>query len=119
MSRLHQPLRVEYDPETDVLTLWNGTPSSEGSPVARSLAVYVDEEELPAVVTLERASEYLRRHFPLPDQPFHPPAKAPHLQSGEGLFLLVPDRFDCICETGDIVADSRSINTIRHMVVPQ
>ena len=64
MSRLHQPLRVEYDPDTDVLTLWNGTLLSEGSPVARDLTVYVDEEELPAVVTLERASEYLRRHFP-------------------------------------------------------
>ena len=52
-------LQIEYDPETDTLTLWNGTPASNGSSIARHLMVFFDECNDAQVVTLERASELL------------------------------------------------------------
>ena len=52
-------LQVKYDPETDTLTLWNGTPASNASSIARHLMVFFDEGNDPQVVTLEHASEFL------------------------------------------------------------
>ncbi len=56
-------LLVEYDQETGTLTLWNGTPASNGSSVARDLTVFFDEEDGPQIVTLENASELLRPYL--------------------------------------------------------
>lgn len=52
-------LLVQYDPETDILTLWNGTPASNGSSVAEDLMVFYDEEDTPQIVTLENAAALL------------------------------------------------------------
>ena len=52
-------LLVQYDPETDILTLWNGTPASNGSSIAKDLVVFYDEEDTPQIVTLENAAALL------------------------------------------------------------
>ena len=52
-------LQIKYDPETDVLTLWNGTPAGNGSSIARHLMVFFDECDDAQLVTLEHASELL------------------------------------------------------------
>ena len=52
-------LRVEYDPDVDILTLWNGTPASNGVHIAEGLMVFLDEEDEPQIVTLEGASKLL------------------------------------------------------------
>ena len=52
-------LKVEYDPDVDILTLWSGTPASNGSDIAEGLMVFMDEEDEPQIVTLEGASKLL------------------------------------------------------------
>lgn len=52
-------LMVSYDPDTDILTLWNGTPASNGSSIAQNLMVFFDEDDDAQMVTLEHASEFL------------------------------------------------------------
>ena len=58
-------LLIDYDPEADILTLWNGTPASMGSPVAEGLMVFYNEEEDgdPQIVTLEGAAKLLRPYL--------------------------------------------------------
>ena len=58
-------LLIDYDPEVDILTLWNGTPASMGSPIAEGLMVFYDEEEEgdPQIVTLENAAALLRPYL--------------------------------------------------------
>ena len=59
-------LIVEYHPDVDILTLWNGTPASNGWDIAKGLMVFFDEEDEPQIVTLEGASKLLEpflRHF--------------------------------------------------------
>ena len=53
-------LRIEYYLETDTLTLWNGTPASNGSSIAKDLMVFFDESDDAQIVTLEHAAELLR-----------------------------------------------------------
>lgn len=52
-------LKIEYDPDVDILTLWNGNPASNGSAIAEGLMVFLDEEDEPQIVTLEGASKLL------------------------------------------------------------
>ena len=52
-------LVVRYDPDTDILTLWNGTPASNGSSIAQNLMVFFDEDDEAQIVTLEHASTLL------------------------------------------------------------
>ena len=52
-------LRIKYDPETDILTLWSGIPASNGSSIARDLMVFFDEFDDAQIVTLEHASQLL------------------------------------------------------------
>ena len=54
-----EPLKIEYDLELDLLTLWTGKPASNGAHVARGLVVFYDEEDGPQIVTLEHAAEIL------------------------------------------------------------
>ena len=56
-------LCVEYDPETDILTLWTGSPASNGSDIAQDLMVFFDEEDVPQMVTLEGAAKLLRPYL--------------------------------------------------------
>ena len=52
-------LKVQYDPDVDILTLWNGTPASNGVDIAEDLMVFLDEEDEPQIVVLENAAELL------------------------------------------------------------
>lgn len=56
-------LLVSYDPEWDILTLSNGTPTSVGISIAEGLMVFVEELEegdAPHIITLEGAAATLR-----------------------------------------------------------
>ena len=63
-------LQIEYDRETDILTLWNGVPASNGSSVAHDLMVFFDEDDDPQIVTLENAAALLRPYL-FPDSQQH------------------------------------------------
>ena len=52
-------LLVSYDPEADILVLWNGTPASNGFPIATGLMVFSDAADEPQSVVLENASKSL------------------------------------------------------------
>lgn len=52
-------LQIEYAPNTDILTLWTGTPASNGATVAEGLTVFFDEDDEPQMVTLENAADLL------------------------------------------------------------
>ncbi len=52
-------LKIKYDPDVDILTLWNGTPASNGTDIAEGLMVFLDEEDEPQIVILEGASKLL------------------------------------------------------------
>ena len=52
-------LIVSYDPDMDILTLWNGTPASNGASIAQNLMVFFDEDDDAQIVTLEHASALL------------------------------------------------------------
>ena len=56
---IQKALKVEYCPDLDILTLWNGTPASNGSAIAEGLMVFLDEEDEPQIVILEGASKLL------------------------------------------------------------
>ena len=56
-------LCIDYDPETDILTLWTGTPASNGSDIAKDLMVFFDDDEVPQIVTLEGAARLLRPYL--------------------------------------------------------
>ena len=56
-------LCIDYDPDTDILTLWTGAPASDGSEIAKDLMVFFDEEDVPQMVTLEEASKLLRPYL--------------------------------------------------------
>ena len=56
-------LCIDYDPETDILTLWTGNPASNGSDIAQDLMVFFDEEDEPQIVTLEGAKKLLRPYL--------------------------------------------------------
>lgn len=53
-------LSLEYDPATDILTLWDRTPASNGWDVAQGLTVFTDDTGKPHTVTLKEASRLLR-----------------------------------------------------------
>ena len=52
-------LKIKYDPDVDILILWNGTPASNGTDIAEGLMVFLDEEDEPQIVILEGASKLL------------------------------------------------------------
>ena len=56
-------LRVEYDAELDILTLWTGTPASNATVVARNLQVFFDDEDVAHIVALEGAAKLLRPYL--------------------------------------------------------
>lgn len=53
------PLRIEYDPDVDILTLWSGKTASNGTHIAEGLAMFFDEEDDPQIITLEGAAKLL------------------------------------------------------------
>ena len=57
---ISKALIVDYDPDVDILTLWNGTPASNGSDIAEGLMVFMDEDDEPQIVTIEDASKLLK-----------------------------------------------------------
>ena len=52
-------LIVDYCPETDTLSLWNGKPASSGADVADNLIVDLDSDGEAVGFTLEQASKVL------------------------------------------------------------
>ena len=52
-------LTIDYDPETDTLSLWNGRPASEGRDIADSLVADLDAQGNIVGFTLEHAAELL------------------------------------------------------------
>ena len=52
-------LTVDYDPETDTLSLWNGRPASEGRDIAESLVADLDAHGNIVGFTLEHAAALL------------------------------------------------------------
>ena len=54
-----KPLIVDYNPDVDILTLWNGTPASNASDIGKGVLVFFDEEDEPQMVTIEDARELL------------------------------------------------------------
>ncbi len=59
----NKKLCIDYDPETDILTLWTGIPASNGFDIAQDLMVFFDEEDEPQIVTLEGAKKLLRPYL--------------------------------------------------------
>jgi hypothetical protein len=58
-------LCIDYDPGTDILTLWTGTPASNDSDIAQDLMMFFDEEGAPQLVTLEGSAKLLRPYPPI------------------------------------------------------
>ena len=56
-------LKVFYDKDTDILSLWNGRPASEADDVAEHLVADFDDDGEVVGFTLEHASELLRAHL--------------------------------------------------------
>ena len=52
-------LIVDYCPETDTLSIWNGTPASSGADVSEDLIADLDAEGNAVGFTLEHAAELL------------------------------------------------------------
>ena len=52
-------LTIDYDPETDTLSLWNGHPASEGRDIAESLVADLDADGNVVGFTLEHAGALL------------------------------------------------------------
>lgn len=52
-------LTIDYDRETDTLSLWSGRPASEGRDVAENLVADLDAEGNVVGFTLEHAGELL------------------------------------------------------------
>ena len=52
-------LTIDYDRETDTLSLWNGRPANEGRDVAESLVADLDADGSVVGFTLEHAGELL------------------------------------------------------------
>ncbi len=52
-------LTIEYDQETDTLSLWNGRPASEGRDIAESLVADLDAAGNVVGFTLEHAGALL------------------------------------------------------------
>ena len=52
-------LTIDYDPETDTLSLWNGRPASEGQDIAESLVADMDAQGNIVGFTLEHAATLL------------------------------------------------------------
>lgn len=62
-AHTEKALQVQYDPETDILTLWNEIPASNGSTIAQDLMVFFDEDDEAQSVTLEGAAKLLRPYL--------------------------------------------------------
>ena len=56
-------LWIQYDKDSDILTLWTGTPASNATVVARNLQVFFDDEDVAHIVTLEGAAKLLRPYL--------------------------------------------------------
>ena len=52
-------LTIDYESETDTLSLWNGRPASEGRDIAESLVADLDADGNIVGFTLEHAGELL------------------------------------------------------------
>lgn len=61
MTTKAKALIVEYDPDVDILTLWNGTPASNAAEVAEGVLVFMDDDDDPdpQIITIEDASKVL------------------------------------------------------------
>ena len=79
-------LRIEYDKDTDILTLWNGAPASNGSTIARGLMVFSDDKDDANIITLENAAELLRPYlFPERDSSGLAAVNPELSQKGQGM----------------------------------
>ena len=52
-------LKIDYDPETDTLSLWNGRPACEGSEVGEGLTADFDADGEVVGITLDGAVKLL------------------------------------------------------------
>ncbi len=52
-------LLIGYDPESDTLSLWNGTPANYGETVAQHLTAESNAEGIVTGITLENAAKIL------------------------------------------------------------
>ena len=52
-------LLIGYDPESDTLSLWNGTPANYGETVAENLTAETTAEGIVTGITLENAAKLL------------------------------------------------------------
>ena len=60
-------LDIYYDPDSDTLSLWNGSPAGYGEMVAKHLTAESNADGEIVGITLEHAAELLRPHlFPEP-----------------------------------------------------
>ena len=63
---VYPQLLIEYDADLDILTLWDGTPASDGNHISDELVVFSDGEDddsLAHIVTLEGAAKLLRPYL--------------------------------------------------------
>ena len=59
-------LRIDYDGETDTLSLWNSQPATWGQDVSENLTANIDAEGEVVGITLEHASELLEPFLTAP-----------------------------------------------------
>ena len=52
-------LLIGYDPESDTLSLWNGTPANYGETVAQNLTAETTAQGIVTGITLENAAKLL------------------------------------------------------------
>ena len=60
-------LLIGYDPESDTLSLWNGTPANYGETVAQYLTAESNSEGIATGITLENAAKILLPYL-VPDK---------------------------------------------------
>ena len=72
-------LLIGYDPESDTLSLWNGTPANYGETVAQNLTAETTAEGIVTGITLENAAKLLLPYL----APDTVEKAAPGMASGE------------------------------------
>ena len=66
MGDIVKKLRIDYDAETDTLSLWNSQPARWGQDVSENLTANIDAEGEVVGVTLEHASDLLEPFLTAP-----------------------------------------------------
>ena len=65
-------LQIDYDNQTDTLSLWNGIPASEGYDIAENMIADVQVDGSAVGITLERARELLKPYLSIGSYAFNP-----------------------------------------------